>query len=109
MSDKLRIAIVGTGSRGTSCFGELLKERKDVEIAALCDPNPVRAKAAAEVLEIDPPIYTSMEDMAAKEKLDGVVITSPDCYHHDCAMTALKHGWRSDGCSPKGDARQKLV
>lgn len=93
MSQKLKIAIVGTGSRGTSCFGELLKERSDVEIAALCDPNHVRAKAAAEYLGINPPIYTSMEDMAAKEKLDGVVITSPDCYHHDCAMTALKHGW----------------
>ena len=56
MSEKLRIAIVGTGSRGTDCFGQLLKERQDVEIAALCDPNPVRAKAAAEVLEIDPHI-----------------------------------------------------
>ena len=78
MSEKLKIAIVGIGSRGTSCFGELLKERQDVEITALCDPNPVRAKAAAEVLEIQPLIYPSMEDMAAKEKLDGVIITSPD-------------------------------
>lgn len=93
MSEKLKIAIVGIGSRGTSCFGELLKERQDVEITALCDPNPVRAKAAAEVLEIQPLIYPSMEDMAAKEKLDGVIITSPDCCHHDCAMTALKYGW----------------
>ncbi len=89
MSGKLRIAIVGTGSRGTDCFGQLLRERQDVEIAALCDPNHVRAKAAAEILGIDPPIYTSMDDMAAKEQLDGVIIPSPDCYHHDCAMTAL--------------------
>ena len=93
MNRKLRIGIIGTGSRGTDCFGALLKDRADVEIAALCDPNPVRAKAAAEILSINPPIYKTIEEMAAAEKLDGVIITSPDCFHHDCAVAALKAGW----------------
>ena len=93
MEKKLRIGIIGLGSRGTDCFGMILKDRSDVEIAALCDPNHVRAAAAAKILNIDPPVYTSIDDMAAKEQLDGVIITSPDCFHHDCAITALKHGW----------------
>ena len=93
MEKKLRIGIIGLGSRGTDCFGMILKDRSDVEIAALCDPNHVRAAAAAGILNINPSVYTSIDDMAAKERLDGVIITSPDCFHHDCAITALKHGW----------------
>ena len=93
MSEKLRIAIVGVGSRGTSCFGVHLAERNDVEIAALCDPNPVRAKAAGKILNVTAPVYTSMAEMAKSEKLDGVIITSPDCCHRDCAVEALNLGW----------------
>ncbi|MBO4305314.1 MAG: Gfo/Idh/MocA family oxidoreductase, partial [Lentisphaeria bacterium] len=93
MSGKLRIGIVGTGSRGTACFGKLLSKRNDVEITALCDPNPVRMRGAAKILGISPRFYSDMETMGEKETLDGVIITSPDAFHHDCAMTALKHGW----------------
>ncbi|MBP5181942.1 MAG: Gfo/Idh/MocA family oxidoreductase, partial [Lentisphaeria bacterium] len=93
MSGKLRIGIVGTGSRGTACFGKLLSKRNDVEITALCDPNPVRMRGAAKILGIDPRFYTDMGTMGEKETLDGVIITSPDAFHHDCAMTALRHGW----------------
>lgn len=93
MSKKLRVAIVGTGTRGTGCFGKLLSERDDVEIAALCDPNPVRMRGAAKILGITPNFYSSMDEMSKKETLDGVIITSPDACHHQCAMTALKLGW----------------
>lgn len=93
MSKKLRIAVIGTGSRGIGCFTQLFKKREDVEIAAFCDVNTVRAKAAAEQNKITPAIYGSMEEMAQKETLDGVVITTPDCFHHDCAVKALKLGW----------------
>lgn len=90
---KLRIAIVGTGSRGTRCFGALLKNRTDAEITALCDVNPVRSRAAAEELGITTKFYNSIEEMAEKETLDGVIITTPDYLHHDVAITALKSGW----------------
>jgi len=93
MKEKLKLAIVGLGSRGTCCFGKILKNRTDVELAAFCDPNGVRARAAAEILELSPRFYTSMDEMAAQEKLDGVIITAPDCWHHDCAVNALRHGW----------------
>ena len=93
MSKKLRVAIVGTGSRGVSCFTQIFRKRDDVEIAAFCDVNTFRARAAAEQNKITPAIYGSMEEMAQKETLDGVIITVPDCFHHDCAVKALKSGW----------------
>ena len=93
MNGKLRIAIVGTGSRGTHCFGKILLERPDVEIAAFCDPNPVRARSAMDFLKINLPLYSSVEEMAKKEKLDGAVITAPDYLHRNCAVAALRAGW----------------
>ena len=44
MNKKIRLAIIGTGMRGTWAFGDILKQRDDVEIAALCDTNHVRLK-----------------------------------------------------------------
>lgn len=93
MAKQLRIAIVGTGSRGTGCFTQIFKTHDDVVIAAYCDVNTKRAEAAAELYQIQPAIYSSMEEMAAHEQLDGVVITVPDCFHHDCAVKALNYGW----------------
>ncbi len=93
MGKKLRIAIIGTGIRGTGCFTALLKEREDAEIAAYCDNNRKRAEKAAEIYQIHPAIYTSVEEMAAREKLDGVIITVPDCFHHEYAVKALNSGW----------------
>ena len=93
MSNKLKIAIIGTGSRGVGAFGEMIVKRDDVEITALCDTNPVRVRAAAEVLGITPNLYGSIEEMAAKETLDGVIITTPDCEHYSCAKRAMLAGW----------------
>ena len=93
MEKKLKIAIIGTGTRGINCFGEILRKRDDVEISALCDTNLVRVKAAAEILKINANCYTSISEMAAKEVLDGVIITTPDNEHFNCAMQALKSGW----------------
>ena len=90
---KLKIAIVGTGARGAFAFGPILKQKDDVEITALCDTNPVRLRAAAEYLKIQPNFYSSIEEMAARETLDGVIITTPDCEHYACAKAAMKANW----------------
>ena len=93
MEKKVRIAIIGTGSRGVLCFGELIRQRDDIEIAALCDTNPIRCKHAAEKLGIpDIPRYDSIDAMA-QEKLDGVIITTPDYTHFEISKKALLYNW----------------
>ena len=89
---KLKIGIIGTGSRGVHCFGKLISERADAEITAFCDPNPVRMKESAKYLPKKPNFYTSIKEMAAKEKLDACVITSPDHCHDKNAVEALDNG-----------------
>jgi len=91
MSKKIQIAIIGTGCRGTFCFADIICKRDDIEIAALCDINPLRAKKAAEVMGINPPVFESVDEMVKNVKLDGVIITTPDATHHDIAMKAMSY------------------
>ena len=90
MEKKLNFGIVGTGLRGIGCFGHHLKERSDCVIRAVCDLNEVRAKLMAEKLG-SPKVYTDLDEMLNKEKLDAVIITTPDAFHEECAVRALKH------------------
>ncbi len=91
MDKKLKFAIVGTGLRGCGCFGNLLKERTDCVIQAMCDKNPKRVQYTAEKYG-NPATYTDLSEMLKKEQLDAVIVTTPDAFHEECAVTILNHG-----------------
>ena len=90
MEEKLNIAIVGLGNRGKHCFTNLIKERSDCKITALCDTNRHRAEMVAATLD-NPAVYTDLDEMIKNEKLDGIVITTPDEFHEANAVTALRN------------------
>ncbi|MDD5262806.1 MAG: Gfo/Idh/MocA family oxidoreductase [Methylacidiphilales bacterium] len=89
---KIKVGIIGVGSRGVWCFGKAIQSRDDAQVVALCDPNPVRMECAAKELDIQPDCHTTVESMIAAGKLDAVVITSPDFCHESNAVTALRGG-----------------
>ena len=89
---KLKVGIVGAGGRGILCFGKEIVTRNDAQVVALCDPNPGRMELAAKELGFNPKFHTSVKDMIAAEKLDAVVITSPDFCHESNAVDALDSG-----------------
>ena len=88
---KLKVGIIGAGSRGILAFGKTIAMRNDASVVALCDPNQVRMEFAARDLSYNPNFYTSVEVMIAAEKLDAVVIASPDFCHEANAVTALNN------------------
>ena len=96
--DRLRLGIIGTGLRGQVLLQELLK-RPDVEIAGLCDIEPLMLdKALGQVEKAgrprpatwgenrDPHAYRQMLDA---KKLDGVIIATPWEWHAPMAMDAM--------------------
>ena len=89
---KLKVGIVGAGGRGILSFGKEIVTRNDAQVVALCDPNPGRMELAAKELGFNPKFHTSVKDMTAAEKLDAVVITSPDFCHESNAVDALDSG-----------------
>jgi hypothetical protein len=88
-ADKLRIACVGAGGKGSSdiqhCGGE--------EIVAICDVDEHRA---AESLKKFPraKFYTDWRQMLEREEknIDAVVVSTPDHLHGLVASSALKLG-----------------
>ena len=89
---KIKVGIIGAGSRGILAFGKTIATRNDAQVVALCDPNHVRMEFAARELGFKTDFFTSVEAMLAAKTLDAVVITSPDFCHESNAVAALNRG-----------------
>ena len=94
---KLRVALVGTGSRGTYMWGESLEQDfpDRVDMVGLCDINPLRVKYAQSLYARSPntqlpSVFTDFEEMIRDTKPDVVIITSPDATHAQYAIAAMK-------------------
>jgi predicted dehydrogenase len=92
---KIRLAMVGTGHRGSSFWGaDLLKNFKDVATyVGLCDINPGRLAYVKSAMKVDCPIYTDFEKMLNETKPDFVVVTTVDATHDEFIVKALDMGF----------------
>ena len=90
---KLKVGIIGTGWIAESHADGYLK-MDDVEIVALADLIPGKAKAFAEKFGLkNARIYESDLALIEGEKdLDGVSICTYNCQHAPCAIHALDAG-----------------
>ncbi|NBU89191.1 MAG: gfo/Idh/MocA family oxidoreductase [Betaproteobacteria bacterium] len=96
--ERLRLGIIGTGLRGQVLLQELLR-RPDVEIAGLCDIEPLMlAKALAQVDKAGRPRPPTWGDdrhpyayqrMLDAQRLDGVIISTPWEWHAAMAIDAM--------------------
>lgn len=92
MTDKLRIGIIGAGTRGIGSFGNMLATRDDTVIAALVDINRTRMRKVVDALKLDQcRCYSSVSEMLDNETLSGVIITTPDHCHEANAIEAMAH------------------
>jgi len=82
---KVRLAIIGTGLRGQSHLGLLLR-RDDVDVVAICDIDDYMLSSAKNAIaksgKKQPQVYTgspyAWQDLLKKEQqLDGVLIATP--------------------------------
>lgn len=96
--DKVRIGIIGLGSRGPGAVSRM-SFIEGVEIKALCDKIPARASAAQQFLAKKglpkATEYSGEEgwkDMINKEDLDLVYICTPWHLHTPMAVYAMEHG-----------------
>ncbi len=91
---KRRIALVGTGVRGTSFWGRTVIERYGdiVEYVALCDINPGRLDYALEYMGVECPVFTDFDKMMTEIKPDLVIVTTMDSTHHEFIIKGLEYG-----------------
>ncbi len=91
MSNKARIAVIGTGWWATDYHLPGLRSHPDAEVTAICDPDPVRLGKAAEAYEVSK-TYADYHELLAQEELDGAIVATPHATHFAIARDCLERG-----------------
>ncbi|PCE65062.1 4,5-dihydroxyphthalate dehydrogenase [Sediminicola luteus] len=94
MGRKLKVALVGTGVRGTSFWGKRLVEvySDSLEFVGLCDINPGRLAYAKKYMGVKCDTYTDFDTMIGENKPDLVIVTTTDATHHEYIIRGLELG-----------------
>lgn len=93
-----RLAMIGTGGRGTSLLENLLAA--DAQVVALCDVVPEKAEHAASLVvaagQKKPELYTRDQhaylSLLERNDVDFVLVATPWIWHAEMAIAAMKHG-----------------
>lgn len=94
-SRQLHCIVIGAGNRGETYTSYALDYPERLKVVAVADPK----KAARELMQKTHGIntdnvYTNWQDIVAKEKFaDFVIITTPDKFHKDPAVSFAKKGY----------------
>src|SRR5512140_3006074 len=83
-NDRIRLAIIGAGTRG-SYVGGVFTDFPDVELVAVCDVyKPTRDQQAAkfgEKTHSQPEAVNDYRKVLDRKDVDAVLITTPDHWH----------------------------
>ncbi len=91
---RMKVALVGTGIRGSTMWGRSVVRdyAEEVEFTGLCDINPGRLEYVKEYMGVDCPTYTDFDEMMRVAKPDTVIVTTVDSTHHEYIIRALESG-----------------
>jgi predicted dehydrogenase len=90
-ADRVRIGVIGPGSRGGYLM-QLLLATPGVEVAALCDDYAPNLERAASRCAPGTRRYTDYRELLANKEIDGVVIATPLDLHAPMTLAALSAG-----------------
>ncbi|MEI7904016.1 MAG: Gfo/Idh/MocA family oxidoreductase [Candidatus Firestonebacteria bacterium] len=86
---KVRLGLVGITNHARG-HGKIVESLKNVEIIAGCDISPAGREKGKEWYGLE--IYGSLTEMLKNEKLDAVIISTPNFTHRALAVECLKAG-----------------
>ena len=90
----MKIGAVGFGNRIAHVYFELNKINPEAKMVAYVDPQPIGKKFAEENNFFPSKQYTTLEDMLAVEKLDLLMVGSPNHLHLEHIKIGLESGVR---------------
>lgn len=85
----VRVGLIGAG--GMAKYHVEGFRKAGAAIVAIADPDPVAAEEAATKFDVMK-VYDSAEEMLQRTKLDAVSVLTPNKYHCQLALLALKAG-----------------
>lgn len=93
-SSKMRVALVGTGIRGSTMWGrDIVRDYADhVEFVGLSDTNPGRLETVRRYMGVDCPTYTDFDEMMRVARPDALIVTTVDNTHDEFIVKGLQAG-----------------
>lgn len=103
-SNRINLAVIGTGLRSTSALLPNFLAVPDAQILALCDCDKKRCADAAEMVRKSyaadaeradwkgVQTYGDFREVLARPDIDGVIIATPDQWHVPIAIAAIRAG-----------------
>jgi predicted dehydrogenase len=91
MEKTLKIAVIGVGGIARTEHLPAYATMENVEVVALCDIKPEKARAQADIYNI-PLVFENYKDVLELPGLDAVDICTPNYLHSIIAVEALEHG-----------------
>ena len=93
-AEKLKVALVGTGIRGTSFGGKRLVDNYSeiLTFVGLCDINPGRLAMAKDYIGVGCPTFSSADEMLTTTNPDLLIVTTRDSNHHEFIIKGLNFG-----------------
>jgi predicted dehydrogenase len=93
-NDRINVGVIGYGGRGSYVAGQFAKyaqaNNNACQIGAVCDVYAKRKRAGAELYKVNG--YLDYRDLLAKEKVDAVIVATPDHWHAKVALDAMDSG-----------------
>jgi predicted dehydrogenase len=90
-SDKVKLGLIGIGSRGSLLFLHL-KEIPAVEIVAVCDNYPPHLERAVQMSENKAKGFEDYRKLLEMKEIDGVIIATPLYTHAEITIDSLLAG-----------------
>ncbi|MGH6922330.1 MAG: Gfo/Idh/MocA family protein [Propylenella sp.] len=92
--EKLRVALVGTGHRGTSTWGRelLASHRARVDLVGLADKNSMRVERARAAIGTNSPTFTDFREMLAATRPQTLIVCTRDDTHAEIIVATLEAG-----------------
>lgn len=110
-SERVRHAVIGTGSQGRG-HARTFHGLPDCEVVAICDLDPERRAKAVSELDGEVAALDDYRRILDDDSIDTVSIATPDHWHTPIALWALqagKHVYVEKPCSHNMDEGTRLV
>lgn len=94
--EKLKLAVIGLGQRGTSLLEHAILHMKDIECVAVCDTYQDRVDKLKNLIykktKVNAKGYLDYKELLDNEKLDCVIVSCSWNKHSEIAMYAMEKG-----------------
>lgn len=88
---QIKIGMLGTSWWADSMYMPALARHPNARVCAVVGRDLDHTRKFAEQWNI-PNAYASLEDLLSNASVEGVIIATPNKYHHALAMTAIEYG-----------------